>query len=90
MVALIQFLKEGSTRISTPSRVPEPMQARPPCQLTRFQKRPSSIATATPGRKAPTMVDDNELTFSYRLRPGVAQNMNACFLMKKMGIAVTD
>ena len=23
MVALIQFLKEGSTRISTPSRVPE-------------------------------------------------------------------
>ena len=57
MVALIQFLKEGSTRISTPSRVPEPMQARPPCQLTRFQKRPSSIATATPGRKAPTMVE---------------------------------
>ena len=32
----------------------------------------------------------NELTFSYRLREGVAQNMNACFLMKKMGIAVTD
>ena len=27
------------------------------------------------------------LTFSYRLRPGVAQNMNACFLMKQMGIA---
>ena len=27
----------------------------------------------------------NELTFSYRLREGVAQNMNACFLMKKMG-----
>ena len=26
------------------------------------------------------------LTFSYRLRPGVAQNMNACFLMKQMGI----
>ena len=26
------------------------------------------------------------LTFSYRLRPGVAQNMNACFLMKRMGI----
>lgn len=35
-------------------------------------------------------ITDNELTFSYRLRPGVAQNMNACFLMKKMGIAVTD
>jgi hypothetical protein len=32
----------------------------------------------------------NGMTFSYRLRPGVAQNMNACFLMKKMGIAVTD
>lgn len=27
----------------------------------------------------------NELTFSYRLREGVAQNMNACFLMKKWG-----
>ena len=35
-------------------------------------------------------ITDNELTFSYRLRPGVAQNMNACFLMKKMGIAVAD
>lgn len=35
-------------------------------------------------------IKDNELTFSYRLRPGIAQNMNACFLMKKMGIAVAD
>lgn len=35
-------------------------------------------------------ITDNELTFSYRLRPGIARNMNACFLMKKMGIAVTD
>ena len=33
-------------------------------------------------------ITDNELTFSYRLREGVAQNMNACFLMKKMGITV--
>jgi len=33
-------------------------------------------------------ITDNELTFSYQLRPGVAQNMNACFLMKKMGITV--
>lgn len=33
-------------------------------------------------------ITDNELTFSYRMREGVAQNMNACFLMKKMGIAV--
>lgn len=35
-------------------------------------------------------ITDNELTFSYRMRDGVAQNMNACFLMKKMGIAVVD
>lgn len=35
-------------------------------------------------------ITDDELTFSYLLREGVAQNMNACFLMKKMGIAVTD
>ena len=35
-------------------------------------------------------ITDNELTFSYRLRPGVAQNMNACFLMQKMGIAVAE
>ena len=31
---------------------------------------------------------NNELTFSYKLRDGVAQNMNACFLMKKMGIEI--
>lgn len=35
-------------------------------------------------------IKDNELTFAYQMRPGVAQNMNACFLMKKMGIAITD
>lgn len=35
-------------------------------------------------------IRDDELTFSYELRPGIAQNMNACFLMKKMGIAVAD
>ena len=35
-------------------------------------------------------ITNNELTFSYRMRSGVAQNMNACFLMKKMGIAVID
>lgn len=35
-------------------------------------------------------ITNNELTFSYQLRQGVAQNMNACFLMKKMGIAVID
>ena len=32
-------------------------------------------------------ITDNELTFSYKIREGIAQNMNACFLMKKMGIA---
>lgn len=35
-------------------------------------------------------ITNNELTFSYQLKNGVAQNMNACFLMKKMGIAVAD
>lgn len=35
-------------------------------------------------------ITNNELTFSYKLKEGVAQNMNACFLMKKMGIAVID
>lgn len=35
-------------------------------------------------------ISNNELTFSYQLKNGVAQNMNACFLMKKMGIAVAD
>lgn len=33
-------------------------------------------------------IRNEELTFSYLLREGVAQNMNACFLMKKMGITV--
>ncbi|BEG99724.1 MutS family DNA mismatch repair protein [Bacteroides sedimenti] len=35
-------------------------------------------------------INNNELNFSYQLKEGVAQNMNACFLMKKMGIAVID
>lgn len=35
-------------------------------------------------------IANNELSFSYQLKNGVAQNMNACFLMKKMGIAVID
>lgn len=33
---------------------------------------------------------DNELSFSYQLRNGLAQNMNACFLMKKMGLIIND
>lgn len=35
-------------------------------------------------------ITNNELTFSYKMRNGVAQNMNACSLMKKMGIAVIN
>lgn len=31
-------------------------------------------------------IKNNELSFSYQLREGIAQNMNACFLMQKMGI----
>ena len=30
----------------------------------------------------------DELNFSYLLKEGIAQNMNACFLMKKMGITL--
>ncbi|NDV68019.1 MutS family DNA mismatch repair protein [Dysgonomonas sp. 25] len=31
-------------------------------------------------------IEGDTLSFSYKLKEGVAQNMNACFLMKKMGI----
>ncbi|KAA6329839.1 DNA mismatch repair protein MutS [termite gut metagenome] len=31
-------------------------------------------------------ISNDELTFSYQLKEGIAQNMNACFLMEKMGI----
>lgn len=31
-------------------------------------------------------ITNDHLSFSYKIRVGVAQNMNACFLMKKMGI----
>lgn len=33
-------------------------------------------------------IRDGELTFTYRMHEGVAQNMNACFLMKKMGFDI--
>lgn len=33
-------------------------------------------------------IQNDELYFSYQLRPGIAQNMNATFLMKKMGITI--
>lgn len=32
-------------------------------------------------------ITNNELTFTYQIRDGIAQNMNATFLMKKMGIS---
>ena len=31
-------------------------------------------------------ITDDELSFTYQIRDGIAQNMNATFLMKKMGI----
>ena len=34
-------------------------------------------------------IQNDELTFSYKLKEGVAQNMNACFLMQKMGIDIS-
>jgi len=33
-------------------------------------------------------IQKDELSFSYTLREGVAENMNACFLMQKMGITI--
>ena len=35
-------------------------------------------------------ITDDTLTFSYRMREGVARNMNASFLMKKMGITLSE
>ncbi|WP_071147816.1 MutS-related protein [Bacteroides ihuae] len=35
-------------------------------------------------------INNDELIFSYKMKEGVAENMNACFLMKKMGIAVVE
>jgi hypothetical protein len=35
-------------------------------------------------------IKDDKLTFSYQMQAGVAKNMNACFLMNKMGIIVDD
>lgn len=33
-----------------------------------------------------SLIEKNELVFDYKLQTGIAQNMNASFLMKKMGI----
>ena len=35
-------------------------------------------------------IDGDTLSFSYALRPGVAENMNACFLMQQMGIQIEN
>ena len=35
-------------------------------------------------------IEGDELTFTYQLREGIAQNMNATFLMEKMGIFVHE
>ena len=31
-------------------------------------------------------IENDQLSFDYKLKPGIAQTMNATFLMKKMGI----
>ena len=33
-------------------------------------------------------IENNELVFDYRLKEGISQNLNATFLMKKMGITI--
>jgi DNA mismatch repair ATPase MutS len=35
-------------------------------------------------------IRENELSFSYQMREGIAQNMNASFLMGKMGIIINQ
>ena len=52
------------------------------------------LAESLPGKvsnyRFEAAIQGDELTFSYRLQPGIAENMNACFLMKKMGIIPSD
>ena len=49
-----------------------------------------SLAEVFPGhvqnKRFEAEIDGEELIFSYQLRDGIAQDMNATFLMKKMGI----
>lgn len=33
-------------------------------------------------------IENNELIFDYKLKTGISQNLNATFLMKKMGITI--
>lgn len=35
-------------------------------------------------------IENNELVFDYKLKEGISQNLNATFLMKKMGITLED
>lgn len=35
-------------------------------------------------------IQNDKLSFSYKLREGIAQNMNASFLMQKMGITISE
>jgi DNA mismatch repair ATPase MutS len=35
-------------------------------------------------------IESNELVFDYKLKEGISQNLNATFLMKKMGITLED
>ena len=35
-------------------------------------------------------IEDDQLSFDYKLKPGIAQTMNATFLMKKMGIILRE
>lgn len=35
-------------------------------------------------------IKKDELTFSYQMQTGIAKNMNACFLMTKMGIIINN
>jgi DNA mismatch repair ATPase MutS len=48
------------------------------------------LATVFPGRISnycfEANIENDQLSFDYKLKPGLAQKMNATFLMKKMGI----
>jgi DNA mismatch repair ATPase MutS len=48
------------------------------------------LATVYPGRISnycfEANIENDQLSFDYKLKPGMAQKMNATFLMKKMGI----
>ena len=52
----------------------------------------SDLATVFPGRISnycfEANIENDQLSFDYKLKPGLAQKMNATFLMKKMGIII--